>query len=389
MKQYIKSLTLLLMICMGLVACNDNGDFDDFEVDYPTSVPLGYYQSEYTASGDYEYAVLLTKSVDNDTIMQVFMRGKTGGEKENVFRTIMTTTNLAYDASLGMLSGYSTDSYFGKEATAVIAYAKDKQHLILEITYGSKSVSTSLVSATLNNLPVFGNWTSEGLLMSFTDEAVGDGSFKGVMSIVTEQGNNEIPFTYIFDGVNGTFTESQVEGDSETPIQGTFRYGDDYSLNVKVDNNKAATLYRTFSTPEPEIYVPVYYGVYAHSVKFIGTEAEQVNEFFKGQLYEAVLLRGQRDRDSYCIRPFLNNPDGLYFSMNPKDNTLATEVTMTGYGLTDGTPIIAYSIPEVSGVEETSSFNGKKTYTFIMQYAIPGVPVYKAVEQFVIRGQVE
>lgn len=146
------------MVSLGFVACNDNDDFDDFKVNYPSSVPLGYYHSDYTANGDYEYAVLLTKNADNDTIMQLFLEGKAGSEKEGTFRTIMTTSNVAYDDTLGMLVAVSgNDSYYETPVQAVMAYKQNKRQLILEMSYGNKKVNTILSPAVMKSLPVTGN----------------------------------------------------------------------------------------------------------------------------------------------------------------------------------------------------------------------------------------
>lgn len=366
MKQYIKSLALLLMVSLGFVACNDNDDFDDFKVNYPSSVPLGYYHSDYTANGDYEYAVLLTKNADNDTVMQLFLEGKAGSEKEGTFRTIMTTSDVAYDDTLGMLVAVSgNDSYYETPVQAVMAYKQNKRQLILEMSYGNKKVNTILSPAVMKSLPVTGNWASDFMLVSLTDEKAENGEFKGSVTVGTEQGPVEIPVTYTFDGTNGTFTQVLPEGTTGTPLQGTFSYDANYALVVNFAG-QTFTVERSYSTPEPEIFNPVGTGVYSHSVGVI-----EGGPVYEGS-YPTSLYVSAENPNRYKIYPWLDNPDGLLMTMDPNTGELVIPQQPTGEVHPSYGPIYAIDCKSYTGGElgNKSYFDGNNTFFLEVAYVV-------------------
>lgn len=366
MKQYIKSLALLLMVSLGFVACNDNDDFDDFKVNYPSSVPLGYYHSDYTANGDYEYAVLLTKNADNDTIMQLFLEGKAGSEKEGTFRTIMTTSNVAYDDTLGMLVAVSgNDSYYETPVQAVMAYKQNKRQLILEMSYGNKKVNTILSPAVMKSQPVTGNWASDFMLVSLTEEKAENGEFKGSVTVGTEQGPVEIPVTYTFDGTNGTFTQVLPEGSTATPLQGTFSYDANYALVVNFAG-QTFTVERSYSTPEPEIFNPVGTGVYSHSVGVI-----EGGPVYEGS-YPTSLYVSAENPNRYKIYPWLDNPDGLLMTMDPNTGELVIPQQPTGEVHPSYGPIYAIDCKSYTGGElgNKSYFDGNNTFFLEVAYVV-------------------
>ena len=366
MKQYIKSLALLLMVSLGFVACNDNDDFDDFKVNYPSSVPLGYYHSDYTASGDYEYAVLLTKNADNDTIMQLFLEGKAGSEEEGLFRTIMTTSDVAYDDTLGMLVAVSgNDSYYETPVQAVMAYKQNKRQLILEMSYGNNKVSTILSPAVMKSLPVTGNWASDFMLVSLTEEKAENGEFKGSVTVGTEQGPVEIPVTYTFDGTNGTFTQVLPEGSTATPLQGTFSYDANYALVVNFAG-QTFTVERSYSTPEPEIFNPVGTGVYSHSVGVI-----EGGPVYEGS-YPTSLYVSAENPNRYKIYPWLDNPDGLLMTMDPNTGELVIPQQPTGEVHPSYGPIYAIDCKSYTGGElgNKSYFDGNSTFFLEVAYVV-------------------
>ena len=366
MKKYIKSLALLLMVSLGFVACNDNDDFDDFKVNYPSSVPLGYYHSDYTANGDYEYAVLLTKNADNDTIMQLFLEGKAGSEEEGTFRTIMTTSDVAYDDTLGMLVAVSgNDSYYETPVQAVMAYKQNKRQLILEMSYGNKKVNTILSPAVMKSLPVTGNWASDFMLVNLTDEKAENGEFKGTVTVATEQGPVEIPVTYTFDGTNGTFTQELPEESEEAPLQGTFSYDANYALVVNFAG-QTFTVERSYSTPEPEIFNMVATGVYSHSVGVIlgGPVYDNV--------YATALYVSAENPNRYKIYPWLGNPDGLLMTMDPNTGELSIPQQPTGEIHPSYGPIYALDCKSYTGGElgTKSYFDGNSTFFLEVAYVV-------------------
>lgn len=385
MKQYIKSLALLLMVSLGFVACNDNDDFDDFKVNYPSSVPLGYYHSDYTANGDYEYAVLLTKNADNDTIMQLFLEGKAGSEKEGTFRTIMTTSNVAYDDTLGMLVAVSgNDSYYETPVQAVMAYKQNKRQLILEMSYGNKKVNTILSPAVMKSLPVTGNWASDFMLVSLTEEKAENGEFKGSVTVGTEQGPVEIPVTYTFDGTNGTFTQVLPEGTTGTPLQGTFSYDANYALVVNFAG-QTFTVERSYSTPEPEIFNLVGTGVYSHSVGVI-----EGGPVYEGS-YPTSLYVSAENPNRYKIYPWLDNPDGLLMTMDPNTGELVIPQQPTGEVHPSYGPIYAIDCKSYTGGElgNKSYFDGNSTFFLEVAYVVSGGYFGIVNETFVLDAEGE
>ena len=61
MKQYIKTLALLLLVGLGLTSCLKDDRFDEGIKKYQKSLPYGVWKSASDASGNYDYTAVFTK----------------------------------------------------------------------------------------------------------------------------------------------------------------------------------------------------------------------------------------------------------------------------------------------------------------------------------------
>ena len=345
MRHYIKTLAMLLMVSLGFAACNDTDDFDDYKVNYPTSVPLGYYHSNYTPDNDYEYGVLLTKDADDNTVFQLIMEGKANGSDSASVRTLMVSSDLAYNDTIGVMTAISIEeNFYENDMKAFLAYKKDLHHMILSVEYGKKKFSTVL--APTNEKPaVASKWATEGLVIDLKSIGTDTNKLPGTIASSFDDEEGEA-ITYSFNGENGEFT-------TESGTRGTFNYNDKMQL-VVVFNGKTYTCDRTFSTPEPEVFNQIANGTYSHSVGVIEGGA------VFNDVYEAGLFQSNKNPNCYIIQPWLNNADGLVVYVNPEDGKITVPQQTTGITDPQYGEMFAVDVANYTGgqVPSNSYFDG-------------------------------
>ena len=349
MRQYIKTLAMLLMVSLGFAACNnDTDEFDDYKVTYPTTVPLGYYHSNYSFDDNYEFGVLLTKNSKNDTVFQLIMEGKAGGNDSASVRTLMVTTDITYNDTIGMMYAYSeSENFYENETKAYLAYKKDLNQLILSVEAGDKKIVSTTLTLTHEAPAVASIWEADGLILNL--QAVGKDANKLPGSIMVGNADEE-KLTYSYNGSNGEFTTA-------SGVKGSFAYNENYQLVVKV-GEKSYTCDRTFSTPEPENFVQIAVGNYSHSVGVIDGQP------VFNEKYEAGLFQSDKDPNRYVISPWLANTNGLVVLVNPENGKITVEPQPTGYedrnyGSIFGTDVFSYA---GSQLPSNSHFDGKTFY---------------------------
>ena len=349
MRNYIKTLAMLLMVSLGFAACNDNDDFDDYKVNYPTTIPQGYYQSTFTFEGDYEYGVVLTTDEENNTVLQLISEGKAEGNDSAMVRTLIATKNLAYADSIGTLLAVDTigDNFYEEPMQVYMAYKMNCTEIVLSVTHGDKSFSSVLLP-TKEQPNVASRWTSGNFILDI--KSVGENAEALPGYIILDSSNESAEpeaITYNYDGKNGSFTTANG-------AKGTFSYNEKYQLAVTF-NNTTYTCNRSYSVPEPETFNQIAIGTYSHSVGVI--EGGPVFD----AVYEAGLYQSDKNPNNYVIAPWLDNPNGLFVMVDPETGKVTVPQQFTGvtdpkYGDIYAVDVLTYTGGQIPS---DSKFDGK------------------------------
>lgn len=353
MRKYIKTLAMLLMVSLGFTACNENDDFDNYKVSYPASVDFGYYHSDYTSGSDYEYGVLLTKTAEGDTVVQVLMEGKPIGSDSGSVRTLMTSHAISYNDSLGVLTAVATaeESFYEDETTLKLSYKMDKQSLIMKVNYGKKSES-AVLNRVQKNPSVTSRWVCQDMTLDLGK------AMAGTLTYTVSNEEKVEQLTYDFNDANGRFN-------TESGIEAQMKYNQFYQLEVEM-NGQTYTFDRTFSTPEPEIFELVANGTYMHAISVLKDEnGKPMGQPVFTDRYEASLLQSNKDPNRYVISPWLENPDGgLMVLVDPKTKQVTVPLQYTGVNAPDLGPVLAIDVATFTGgqIPSNSHFDGKAFY---------------------------
>lgn len=318
MKQYIKTVAMTLVAGLGLVACNDNEDFDKYQVTYPSEMPVGYFATENAPNSDYNYGVVIRTS-ETDTTFQVIREGKSG----YYARTIASAGSVSYDSKLGMVKAScpADENYHEQDLDFYLAYTADCKSLMLSYKEGNK-MNTAILSKSSALPPVAGNWACEkdGLSISvelLTDSVFNDAKqFIGWKANMSLNGAEAVPFAYNLEGENGG--KFDFNG-----IPGTFKYDANYNLVVTAIGQNFVCE-RSASKPEPEVFTEIGYGKVAHGLQVI-----QGGGVFNDQ-YEAAWSQSEKDPNRFLISPWLDNGNGIVVVINPANKVVSFEKTTTG-----------------------------------------------------------
>ena len=373
MRHYIKTLAMLLMVSLGFVACNDSDDFDEYKVNYPTTMPLGYYHSNHTFDSDYEYGVLLTKNAANDTVIQILMEGKPEGNDSASVRTVLTSSEMVYNDTIGMMVVKSDgDNFFEKKVKAYIAYKKDRNHMILSMEYAGSKVSTVLTPT--NETPAVASRWSAGNFVLDLKNVGKDGKLPGTLDLDAEDEVKAEKVTWSYANGVGEFTTNAGK-------KGTFQYVANYLLEVTFEG-KTYTCDRTYSNPEPESFTTIAVGTMVYGVQSL---AQDGSVLFKAQ-HEAEIGQSDKNPHRYCLMPWLQNPEGLIFEVDPATGNVKVPLQLTGFDSSqlgvDWGPI--YGIDTFSLLGQINSAVQGKNIMFAMAYVANNNPVAFQVDVFQI-----
>lgn len=373
MRNYIKTLAMLLMVSLGFAACNDSEDFDEFKVNYPTTIPLGYYHSNHTFDGDYEYGVLLTTNAANDTVVQIMMEGKPTGNDSASVRTILVSSDMVYNDTIGMMVVKSNgDNFFEKDVIANLAYKKDRHNLILSMEYGGSRVSTVL-TPTYEAPNVASLWVCGNFMLNLN--SVGEnGQLPGAVDLNTEDEEKGEVLTWTYTNGAGEFT-------TKSGKKGTFKYVDNYLLEVTFEG-KTYTCDRTYSTPEPESFTTIAVGTMNYGVQNLSQDG---GVLFKTQ-HEAEIGQSEKNPHRYRLMPWLQNPEGMIFEIDPSTGNVTVPKTLTGFDSSqlgvDWGPILG--IDTFSFLGQINSMVQGNMVVFAMAYIASDKPVAFQVDAFQI-----
>ena len=318
MRHYIKTLAMLLMVSLGFAACNDSDDYDEYKVNYPTTMPLGYYHSNHTFDSDYEYGVLLTTNAANDTVIQILMEGKPSGIDSASVRTILVSSDMVYNDTIGMMVVKSEgDNFFEKDVTAYIAYKKDRNHMILSMEYAGNKVS-SVLAPVYEAPAVASRWAVGNFVLDLKNVSK-NGQLPGTIDVNTEDEVKAENVTWSYANGVGEFT-------TKSGKKGSFKYAANFLLEVTFEGN-TYTCDRTYSNPEPESFTTIAVGTMNYGVQSLSTDGSVL---FKNQ-HEAELGQSDKNPHRYCLMPWLQNPEGLIIEVDPATGNIKVPVQLTGF----------------------------------------------------------
>ncbi len=344
--KYFKSLLALLFVGISFSACNEFEDFDDAanKVNYATEAPaLGYYTSEYTAKGDFNYGVIFTTDAKGDSILYLTSIGKPGTDEAGVVRTLGKAEGVEYNPEIGVLTATVAEenSHFELEISVALAYQKDAKTIMMNLSYGEEKIAARLSKS--NEVPTF------------------IGTFSGYPAVKDAEGN-----TSYAEQATLAFALFQMEGDTvavvvtaTTPqemasytINGntatltgtasnlTFNLNYDMATGVLTATDKDGVVYfcdREFSTPDPETWEDYAYGKYVHGVTggvylsaFDHTFENMLGANLPSRTYEANLFRSSKKSNKYKISPWSKNSE-MVFTVNNETGYITVEQSPAGF----------------------------------------------------------
>ena len=254
MKQYIKTLALMLLVGFGLTSCLDDDRFDKESVNYPEGINFGAWASGYT-EGNFEYHAVLTKNAAGDSIIYLHRIGKPESKYAGEVSRMFVASNVTYDKVAGMCSAEAAESAYGAETPAAVfvAYQRDQQQYTLQIEAKKRFVTTV---APTTKMYVDGYWEGgikdeEGnytaFLKAYLEPGEEENKGRGV-AVFGDDLNDPEYVSYVFS--DGTLTVAS-EDDEENVITASFN--EDYQLVATDANGNSFVLDPQMSdVPAPE-----------------------------------------------------------------------------------------------------------------------------------------
>ncbi len=366
MKKFILSLAALVVTGLGLTSCNN--DFENTKVSYPAQMPYGYYQSQYTPDGNSEYALTYTTTSTGQPILVVKMRGKSTGADSGVYRNIIATSDVKYDPATGILSASSEGSLYDFPVLAYAAFQKDNNKVTLNVLKAADS-TRQVVSTLVKSQPsdIYGTWTANinGVQTTLVLNDKGK-------STSTPEGGAKTTITHQF--ANGAGVITFADG-----TQGSVSYNANGQLVMTI-NGQQVILDPAQSKAEPEIMIPIYEGVYTSGLF--------------GALPTSTLYQSNKDQTKYLIKPFVQNPDGMYFTYNKSTGVIVIKDQDTMYDFTqNGKPyghiFVSDAVTKGADGAVPSSYDATgKVFTFNVVYFVKDGSFPPQTDTFVLQNEI-
>lgn len=375
MKSILKTIALSAAALMVTAGCNDYEDFDKFQgMAYPETIPFGHYESV-NAAGDYDYSVVVTENAAGNKVVNVVRVGKAGTADEGVVRTLSSADNVAYDDTVGTMTAVAETSYFETAAQTTLIYKTNLSDLYLEFAYGKKRINANLKPS--DAAPILagkwqGNVNEQLSFVVLADTANAEGKGSAMVSVA---GGEAIEATYQFVNGEGSvnFAGQEVKLAYNEKLQLTAEFG-----------GQTFILDRLASDPEPEVFTPVYKGVFYHAQQ----DLVGYGLVFEGEAYEAYLCQSDKNANTYCIAPFLNVEEGIILQLSA-DNIVTIAAQGTGVNTQYGEMLVA-DYCTLTGESSPASTYDPSTGVFklIMQYHVPAGTFGINLEVFQLTEQV-
>ena len=378
MKQIIKTLALSLIVSLGLVACNDNEDFDNFKVTYPSEMPTGFFESGHTMDS-YEYSALLQDENGINTC-QIFRKNK----KDNSEVTILCDTIAEYNDTIGVFTttNEAENNYFEKDAEVGFFLMKNGE-MILQIKAGGMTEANVSLHKS-NGIPTVASiWANDEftvLTELTTDTITGteDPNFDNKLFGVIVLDDMQIPYAYTYE--NGKGELLTVDGQ-----KGSFEYDKNYNLLFTLGKD-TFKFNRLYSTPAPEVFNTIATGTMKYGVQSFADDGSVL--FDESMSHKAELGVSAEDPSRYCIKPWLKNPNGLVVIID-KEGNLTIPKQFTGFASQNYGDIFGQDLATAMGVPEMAgSFDGK-VLIMPMAYLVSAGAVGLQLDGFVVEEAVQ
>lgn len=374
----------MLMVSLGFTACNSNDDFDEYQVNYPTELPTGFYDTDYPTTGEYTYSVLWTKDKDGKAICQI-MRGEVA--KGGIQKTLLSSSEIDYADSTGLITVTSDakSNFFEKDTKAFLSYQKNLNKMTLQIIVGENIMNSVVLKKAAQGTPAINSiWvdSSKQMFAEFTTDTIKgsenanvEGKLQGAMIV----GEAQYVFGYTFENGVGEFTTT----DGAT---GKLSYNDMYQLVVEF-GGVTYTSDRQHSTPAPEVFIPLYKGDMKFGLQSLASDADVY--FDETCNTESILLQSAEKSNRYCIRPWLGNNEGLIFEMEPETGAIIIPKQTTGYGIEGYGAISVVDLYTMfNDAEMAGTYNkASKTFEFLVAYTVNGQPIAFQFDAYTITGE--
>ena len=340
----INKIAALALVVAGFTACNESEDFDRYaDHTYSQAPELGHYTSQYDANSKYTYGAVITLNAEGDTILYMYSTGKAGNIDEGKTRTLFTADSLSYDPQIGVITAETDTSYYDEGETfgvkLTMAEMLDGERYAVDIAYGSKNETAILKRNTTDLPPIQGRWS-----VPFSEDSVT--TFEIAQDTVIIDGNEDAPGKYEVAGRD--ITIKNAEGTAVA----TIAYNDKYQLVCTSRENAVMT--RMTNLPEPESFLPIYEG------NFIFASASldgQSGHLFEGEI-PSYICQSDKDPSRYLLVPFINNEDGMLFTMDEAGN-IAVDAQYTGADHQTYGPVF---VTDIATAGLASNFPNNKSY---------------------------
>ena len=299
----INKIAALALVVAGFTACNEAEEFDRYaDHTYSHALELGHYTSQYDANSKYTYGAVITLNAEGDTILYMYSTGKAGNYDEGKTRTLFTADSLSYDKQIGVITAKADTSYYDEGETfgvkLTMAQMLDGERYAVDIAYGSKNETAILKRNTTDFPPVQGRWS-----VPFSEDSVTTFEIAQGDTVIID-GNEDAPGKYEVAGHD--ITIKNAEGTAVA----TIAYNDKYQLICTSRENAVMT--RMTNQPEPESFLPLYEGNFIFATADLGGES---GHLFEGEI-PGYICQSDKDPSRYLLAPFINNEDGMLFTMD-------------------------------------------------------------------------
>ena len=247
MKQYIKSLALLLVAGLALTSCNDNFDEDEGHVTYPARPSLGAWECEYVNSQTpyTDFNISLTQNAEGDTICNLTFYW--GGDTPFGWISFHDG-EVSYDPTTGMTHVYFDPSSQGITADLYMAYQRNLRDMGVQFTMqGNPTLAFRATPASEPGLA--GQWsgqTTTGDALSLNFEPI-DSTCTVNLTCAdpAAEGITRATGTYVVENGKGVITVPVTAADgSETTRTIALALNGQYQLTATTDNGLSFIMLR-------------------------------------------------------------------------------------------------------------------------------------------------
>ena len=313
----INKIAALALVVAGFTACNEADDFDRYaDHTYSNAIELGHYTSQYDANSKYTYGAVITLNAKGDTILYMYSTGKAGNYDEGKTRTLFTADTLNYDQKTGVVTAKADTSYYDEGETFGVEFTMaemlDGERFAVDIAYGSKNETAVLKRNDTDIPPVQGKWCVAKDSVTVTTYQFAQDS-----TVVIINGDKADSAKYVVNGRDIKVLNA------DSAIVAKFTYNNNWQLVCTSSENAVMT--RMTNQPEPETFNPLYEGNFIFATADLSGKP---GHLFQGEI-PGYICQSDKDPSRYLLAPFINNEDGMVFTMDEAGN-IVVDAQYTG-----------------------------------------------------------